>query len=172
MAASDEGPSGKTGPSWLRRKWPGLALVVAGALLQVIFGRFGEIDCTRIPDRVMCVHRTALLGVVPLSERVVYVLHAEVKTDCRGDGCDFRVELTTTDGIVPLQDTWWGDLEAEADKVQRINAFLAGDQPHFRIGLRVVQMVTALLPSLVWILGVLALALDYEVGTRSSVSDG
>jgi hypothetical protein len=159
MAKIGKALSGKAERSWLKRNGPGWALVFVGILVQVASGRFGSLECTRRLEQVACFHRTTVLGLLPLGERTIRVLRADVATDaCGGDsGCGYRVELATTEGIVPLQSTWYTHEGTQEAKAQQINEFLASGQPHIRVGLHFREIIIALLPSLLWIGGVIAL---------------
>jgi len=170
MAQIGEDLSEEAEPSWLKRWGPGWALLLVGILVQVAFGRFGSLECTRTLEQVTCVHRTALIGVLPLGERTIRVLRADVARDaCGGDsGCGYRVELTTTEGIVPLQSTWYTHPGTQEAKAQQINEFLASEQPRIRVGLCYHEIIVALLPSLLWIGGVIALRSERSKHARCS----
>jgi len=124
----------------------GLAYLGFSTVYCVAFCRFGSLECSRSAGLVTCVQRTALLGLVPLSEHAVEGLRGARVTESCDDGCAYRVELDTGQGVVALNELWIGNRDAQADKASAINAYILGGQPNLGIDVRVSDLANVVAP--------------------------
>ncbi|UCC61768.1 MAG: hypothetical protein JSV36_13315 [Anaerolineae bacterium] len=108
----------------------GLAFTACGCLFSLIFGQAATLTCTRVePSQIECVRQSKWLGWLPVSAvSLQHVEGAEVAQSCDDEGCSYRVELTTAEGIVPLTSYYSSGSRSKKEAADRINAFLRNSE--------------------------------------------
>ena len=89
----------------------GIIFSACGCLMGYFFGQQTTLNCLWVePMQIECNMKKSWLGLVPLGEESVRGLEgAMVDESCDEDGCTYRVELDTADGIVPLTSFYLSD---------------------------------------------------------------
>jgi hypothetical protein len=108
----------------------GLVFTACGCVLSLIFGQAAILTCNRIePSQIECVRQTKWLRWVPVGEQSIPELRgAEVGQSCDEDGCTYRVELNTAEGLIPLTTYFSSGAGPKQEATERINAFLQNPQ--------------------------------------------
>lgn len=135
-----ESPSGPLSARFALR--PGYLLIVVGALgigaLILAMGSPTNLECSRSVrgGPVDCTKQARLFGVISLGEQGmpglrgahVHEEHFE-DYDGGGGGYSYRVELYTSEGMVPLRKTYTSDREPKDELAANVNEFIATDAP-------------------------------------------
>lgn len=104
----------------------GAVFTACGCLMSFIFGQQTTLNCTRVEStQIECSKQSKWVGLVPLGEESIQNLEgARVDENCDEDGCTYRVELNTADGIVPLTSFYSSGSKSKQKTADRINAFV------------------------------------------------
>jgi hypothetical protein len=101
--------------------------MTVGAIMVVFFLANGTyVTCQRVEaDLVNCVLTPHVLGLVDLgTEHVDDVRRARLAEDC-DEGCTYRVELDTGNGMEPVSPIWISNYSRQNDIADQINAMLS-----------------------------------------------
>ena len=104
----------------------GTIFSACGCLMGYFFGQQTTLNCLWVePMQIECNMKKSWLGLVPLGEESVRGLEgAMVDESCDEDGCTYRVELDTADGIVPLTSFYSSGSKSKQKTADRITAFV------------------------------------------------
>jgi hypothetical protein len=104
----------------------GTIFSACGCLMGYFFGQQTTLNCLWLePMQIECNMKKNWLGLVPLSEETIRGLEgAMVGKSCDEDGCTYRVELNTADGVVPLTAFYSSGYKSKQEMADRIAAFV------------------------------------------------
>ncbi|MFO7678786.1 MAG: hypothetical protein R6X34_01935 [Chloroflexota bacterium] len=130
----------------------GLIFMAGGIFMTFVFSQTSELSCTRLePSELTCKRTIKLFGLVRLREEDLPTLQsASLSESCDEDGCSYRVELETTEGVVPLAGYYTGGIGAydqQTKKVNGINVFLEDkDEIELKLETGLAEILLSFLP--------------------------
>ena len=103
----------------------GAIFALVGCIVLLVFGQTATLDCERVEStQISCEKQSRLLGMTVSRRSISRLQGARMDESCDEDGCTYRVELRTDQGIVPLTAFYSSGSQSKQKTADQINAFV------------------------------------------------